>query len=146
LYLRMDLIEGEGLAGKALLDLNRYEDARPHLEYASHWGYSESTLLLEKLYDAGKTQSLEKLAARQSMKVFTYNADFGGVKAPFRVYVREWPVDYPFLGIDDQVRWLKEARGGTFPAGLADAFRNLNTMARETNVSFPDLCASVAKR
>jgi len=82
---------------------------------------------------------LESLATKQGTIRFTISADFAGIKSDFNFYVREWPAEYPFLGIDDQVRWLKEARGGTIPDAIADKFRKLHKTARETNASFPEL-------
>ena len=79
------------------------------------------------------------------MKRFTVPADFSGTKYPFFVYVLEWPTDYkyadgkPIEGIDDQLMWLKTARGGTVADDIAVSFRKLQRIARANNVSFPDL-------
>jgi hypothetical protein len=58
---------------------------------------------------------------------------------PFHVYVRDWPEEFPFTGIDDQVRWLKEFRGGEVPEHVAESFRRVHKNAREMNRSFADL-------
>jgi YHS domain-containing protein len=95
--------------------------------------------------DKVKATALDTLAAKQTTKRFTVPSDFNGVKYPFYVYVMEWPADYkfsdgrPIEGIDDQITWLKEARGGTVASDVAESFRKLQRIARQNNVSFPDL-------
>jgi tetratricopeptide (TPR) repeat protein len=146
-YLRQNFWSDARVAGQALFDVHRYKDALPNLEYASHWGIADSSRLLARMYREGlgvpkdepKAKGLETLASGQKMERFTISADFGGVKAPFYFYVRDWPTDYPFEGIDDQIKWLKEARGGAVPPEVTDSFHKLAKIARENKVSFREL-------
>ncbi|MEL7495919.1 MAG: DUF2610 domain-containing protein, partial [Cyanobacteria bacterium J06554_11] len=96
------------------------------------------------------------LAAKQSIKRFTIPLDgiessLTGVdpsvegandsRSPFHVYVYQKPKDYPYKGIDGQIKWLKEARGRTVPEDVADSFRKLQQIAEDNNVSFAELAA-----
>src|SRR5436305_4876638 len=127
------MVKGNWSVGGSLFKLKRYTEALPYLEYASHWAHSGSSTLLARAYREGlgvqpngeRALSLEALARKQSVKRFTIPADFNGVKAPFFVYVMEWPTEYPFQGVDDQIQWLKVARGGTIPTEVAEALRKL---------------------
>jgi hypothetical protein len=148
-YLRQHFIGSNMRVGELLVNENRFEEAKKYLEYDSKWGGSSSSKLLAKLYREGKygnpnsaiADSLESLASKQSMKKFTIPCDFGGTKAPFDVYVREWPKAYQYQGIDDQAEWLLVARGGVVPQEVRSSFRKLHQMARKNNISYPDLCA-----
>jgi tetratricopeptide (TPR) repeat protein len=152
-YLRIDVINARRLAGKLQFDSKNYRVALPDLEYASHWGDSDSTRLLAQAYREGlgapanpsKAQSLLALAAKQRMLRFTFPADFNGVKADFNVYVRQWPEDYQYKGIDDQIMWLKEARGGVLPPEIGESLRALDKIARDGNKSYPDMVAEALK-
>ncbi len=147
IYLRAQFISGSSEVGKTLFELKRYQDARPYLEYASHWINQESTRLLSRMYQEGlgvskdpqKAKQLDSVAGTQVTSPFTISADFSGVKAPFIIYIRDWPSDYPYEGIDDQVIWLKEARGGTFPPEVIEAFHKLMKIAHDNKVSFREL-------
>jgi tetratricopeptide (TPR) repeat protein len=149
-YLRFHFLDCAKIAGKALFDAQRYAEALPHLQYASAWGVGDSTKLLARMYREGsgvppdekEAKQLEDLAVGQTMKRFTIPADFNGVKAPFYIYVRSWPAEYVsrFPGIDDQAKWLKEARGGILPPEVIDSFHKLQKIAQDNKVSFPELC------
>lgn len=72
------------------------------------------------------------------MKRFTVPCDFGGLKAPFHVYIghplrESHPLKY-------QAAWLAEERGGTVPQDVMDSFAKLQAIAAENSVSFEDLC------
>lgn len=146
-YLRSPLLSAHHNAGELLFEVQRYDEARPILEYASHWGEGASSRYLERMYRLGlgverdleRARSYADLASRQSMKRFTVPAQFGATRSPFHVYVRQWPDEYPYRGIDDQVRWLEEYRGGEVPADVINSFRRLHEIARQNDVSFPDL-------
>lgn len=146
-YLRDKVLGANHHAGELLFELARYSEAKPYLEYASHWGTSDSSQYLSRMYrlglgvakDEAKAADLEALSGRQSLKRFTVPADFAGLNYPFHVYVRDWPEEFPFTGIDDQVRWLKEFRGGEVPEHVAESFRRVHKNAREMNRSFADL-------
>lgn len=68
-------------------------------------------------------------------KRFTVPVVFSGVKYPYHIYI-SGNIE-PFR---DQVRWVREARGGEFPKEVVDSFERLYAIAVENNVSFPDLC------
>jgi Domain of unknown function (DUF2610) len=109
-------------------------------------------MLMARVYREGlgvpknlvKAQEFETLAPKQTVRRFTFSADFGGVKAPFNFYAEEWPLDFPFEGIDDQIKWLKEARSGVVAPEVGEAFRKVMRLARQRKVSFPDLCVSTS--
>ncbi len=72
------------------------------------------------------------------MKKFTIPCDFGGVKAPFNIYVGEpEPSKHP---LQHQAHWLSTERGGTIPQEVMDSFQKLHEIAKENNVSFEELC------
>ncbi len=151
IYLRFSFVDSAELAGQKLFDLQHYADARPQLEYASHWGTAASSKLLARMYREGlgvpknedTAKQLETLAAGQTEKRFTIPADFNGTKIQFHFWVRAWPPEYveEFPGIDDQVNWLKEARGGIVAPDVIESFRKLQKIAQDNKVSFPVLCA-----
>lgn len=162
-YARTHTLGPARKVGQLLLKNQRFGEAEPLLRYASNWGQRDATLALAELFRArsdspeasATADQLEKFAAGQSMKRFTVPADFSGIKHPFFVYVSEYapgqfcPIDRALLpedencvgfrGIDDQVEWLKQARGGELPADVPSSFQKLNDIALENGVSFPDL-------
>lgn len=133
------------------------------LTYASNWGQKKATEAMARIFgdasnplaDPEKAEQLNKLAQRQSMKRFTVPTDFAGTKFPFHVYTLEYgqaplckaqaeALDPDvfcagFSGIDDQVIWVRELRGGEVPIDVITSFQKLYNIARENNVSFPDL-------
>lgn len=149
--------------GRLLHQEHRYTDALPILQFSSDWGARDSTLYLVDMYrhgrgvpaDPERADQLARFAASQSMKRFTVPTDFAGVRHPFHVYVMEYargeycPIRTEplpenstcigFEGIDDQVEWVRQARGGEVPQDVVTSFRRLNQIARENDVSFPDL-------
>jgi len=147
IYLRSQFQATARIAGQALFDGHRYRDALPYLEYASHWGAKDSSRLLAQMYREGlgleknelKAKQLETLAEGQILTRYTIPIDFSGVKFPFNIYVRDWPAEYPFEGIDDQAIWLKEARGATVPPEVIESFHKLLKIAHENKVSFRQL-------
>lgn len=72
------------------------------------------------------------------MKKFTIPCDFGGVKAPFDVYIGN-PKDgnHP---LQNQASWLSKERGGTIPPKVMESFAKLLELSKQHNVSFEDLC------
>lgn len=146
-YLHWYIWEAEAAAGKALFESKRYSEALPHLEYASHWGVGESSKLLANMYleglgverNPGKTDELEVLGSGQIFRKYSVPVDYGGDTGSFSVYIRDWPKDYAFEGIDDQVQWMKIARGGTISPDVVESFRKLHKIARDNNVSYPEL-------
>ncbi len=162
-YSRQHMTAGASKLGLLLVKTGRTTEALPILRYASDWGVKDASSALAGIYRALPTSPensasadlREALATRQSMKRFTVPTDFAGVKWPFHVYVSEFgpgtycPADRAlkpdeqdcigFRGIDDQVAWVKEARGGMVPADVVSAFQKLSDIARKNNVSLPDL-------
>jgi tetratricopeptide (TPR) repeat protein len=153
-YLRGWLINTQALAGKSLFDAHNYQKAVDYLSYASHWGMQDSTHSLAEMYrngwgvgkDEKKAAELDQLAKKQTYQAYTLTIDFGGgdrSQVTFRIW--QWPKDYPYDGIDDQVKWWKDVRGGTVPANLADVFREVEKIARDRDESFPELLDSFVK-
>lgn len=146
-YLRTPIMASQMHAGELLFELGRYEEARPYLEYASHWGTGEATGYLAQMYrlglsvekDEAQAAALEGLAGKQTVRRITVPADFNGIKSPFDVYIRQWPDDYPFTGIEGQAKWLSEFRDGTVAPNVITSFGKLHQFARDNDLSFPDL-------
>lgn len=153
-YLRLHLIAANEAAGKAFFDAKRYSEAMPYLQYASRWGFADSSHLLKQIYEQGLgvpsnvslAQEFENLAGAQSVEQVTMQVSFNGIHAPFVFYLYEWPKDYQFSGVDDQVAWLREARGGQVPADAAESFRKVQKIARDNHVSFPRLWAQAMNK
>lgn len=149
IYLRDQILDNAEIAGRGLFDSQRYKEALPYLEFASHWGKRESSRLLGRMYRDGlgvtwneeKANEFEALAVGQLLTRFTPEADFGGVKSAFNVYIRDWPPEYPYEGIDDQVIWLKEARNGTFTQPTIDYFHKLTKLAHDNKMTLRGLAA-----
>jgi hypothetical protein len=151
IYLRFSFVDSAELAGNKLFAVQRYADARPQIEYASHWGTAGSSKLLARMYREGlgvaknedTAKQLDTLAAGQTEKRFTIPADSNGTKIQFHFWVRAWPPEYveKFPGIDDQVKWLKEARGDVVAPEVIESFHKLQKIAQDNKVSFPELCA-----
>jgi hypothetical protein len=72
------------------------------------------------------------------MKRFTIPCDFGGVKAPFHIYVGEPSADEHPLYY--QAQWLQSERGGTVPPEVMESFQKLLAISVENNTSFEELC------
>ncbi len=162
-YARQGLTGVAWKLGVALADAGRGAEARAPLRFASDWGSKEASETLAKLLgtstapaDLAEARKRAAQAAQQSLKRFTVPTDFAGVKYPFNVYVSQYgegkrcPADRAlkpdeegcvgFTGINDQAQWVTIARGGKVPKDAIDAFEKLDKLARENNVSFPDLC------
>ena len=147
IYVRDPFVTARSRAGQTLFQQKRYQEALPELEYASHWVDADASLTLSHMYNEGlgvmrngeRAQELENIAPGQHLTRFTVPADFGGAKSPFDIYIRDWPTDYPFEGIDDQVIWLKKARGGTISPEIVESFHKLMKIAKDNKVSFREL-------
>lgn len=72
------------------------------------------------------------------MKKFTVSCDFGGVTAPFTVYIGDPdPKHHP---LHFQAEWLSKHRGGTIPGEVMESISKLYDLAKKNNVSFEELC------
>ncbi len=72
------------------------------------------------------------------MKRLTVPCDFGGIKAPFHIYVRNpLPGHHP---LRFQAAWLSEERAGAIPQEVMESFARLFDLARENHLSFEELC------
>jgi hypothetical protein len=75
------------------------------------------------------------------VKRFTIPCGFGGIMAPFDVYVGEAakePDDaHP---LEQQAAWLLRERGGVVPAGVMASFARLFEIAKKEGVRYEDLC------
>jgi hypothetical protein len=147
-HLREQFIKSNADTGKALFDLHRYNDAMPFLQYASHWSDKDSSSLLARIYregllgsaDPAKATTLDALAAKQTTQSFTFPVDFNGIKFPEVFVIRQWPDDYPYKGIDDQVTWWKKTQGVTVDPDIAKFFLTIFEHARENDASYPQYC------
>ncbi len=149
-YLIQTIAAASDVYGDYLFKQNRYSEALQPLKLASFEGIKRSTENLAEIYSEGLyvqrdshlADSLNNLAQKQSLKIFTIQCDFGRInKESFDFYVREVSRDYPYKGIEDQVEWLLEARGGKVPDNVRNSFIKLQEIAWENDVSFPDLCS-----
>lgn len=150
MWVRLALRECEEVAGQALFKLSRYEEALPHLEYGSRWGGQASSKLLAQIYQEGlgtarnkqKARELEAVAGKQTSASLTILKGLEGSRRDFEFHIFEWPSDYPYMGIDDQVEYMKAA-GFTVNEEVAAAFRQIHLLARRDNLSFPGFVKSI---
>jgi hypothetical protein len=162
-YARVYATDANNRLGNHLRSKGRLAEALPLLAYSSNWGVKDASEGLAAIYgdaaspfhDPEKSTKISNLAKAQSLKRFTVPTDFAGVKHPFHVYVSEYgegplcksqaealdPAEpcAGFAGIDDQVIWVRELRGGNVPDDVIASFQKLYTIAKDNNVSFPDL-------
>lgn len=73
------------------------------------------------------------------MKKFTINCNFGGVSAPFTVYVGNPESKHHPLHF--QADWLSKERGGSVPQEVMDSLVKLQEIAVKNGVPFEELCA-----
>jgi tetratricopeptide (TPR) repeat protein len=162
-YARASWIFASEKIGKHLLANGRNDEAIPALKLASDWGQKSASADLGNFF-AHKAGDLEAeklsreffvLASNQKTVRFPIYIDFSGERSPFYFYVRQYKSDEKcsnlifnfftgidcnsFTGIEDQARWVRDARGGIVPADVIAYFRNLDKQAREGQMSFPDL-------
>lgn len=72
------------------------------------------------------------------MKKFTVPCAFGGVTAPFSIYIgNPEPQHHP---VHFQSEWLTKHRGGVIPSSVMDSISRLYDLAKKNNVSFEELC------
>jgi tetratricopeptide (TPR) repeat protein len=107
--------------------------------------YTEYAEMLEQglggPVDTATARQVRAQRAYTNLKRFTVpvHAPGAAVTFPFDVYIFERPPNFPYQGIDDQIRWLKVNRGLEVPPDVGQSFRRLEEIARENHVSFPDL-------
>lgn len=72
------------------------------------------------------------------VKKFSVPCDFGGVSAPFTIYIGDpEPKHHP---LHFQAEWLNKNRGGVIPSDIMDSISKLYELAQKNNVSFEELC------
>jgi len=148
IYLGFQLWHAARSYGSFLVKNKSYEKAIPILEYSSKYGIQESTELLSELYENGwgipkdeeKSMALKNKAKGQSLKKFKIPCTYKEKIITTEFYIFDYPKDYPYKGIEDQVIWLDKARGGIVKDDVRDSFIKLHNIAKENDVSFPDLC------
>lgn len=147
-YLRKCIKESYMRVGDLWFKEKEYIKAKPFLEYASKWGMKESSKQLSRIYREGLigtinnklANSLDKLAEKQVEAKLTVYADFGSQgRMPFEITISEMPKDFPYNGIDDQVIWLEQVRGGIIPPNIVYLFQKLQNFARQDDYSFASL-------
>jgi len=148
LYLRWNVVLSNWRAGQALFELQRYQEALPYLEYASHWASSDASNLLARMYREGlgvapdekKALATEALARKQTIRSLPVQVDLGTGKAKDDAYLFEWPPEYPYQGIDDLAAMWKALRGATVDPGAVQDLHKFAAFAREHNISIPEWC------
>jgi|GEM_PF-3406419 tetratricopeptide (TPR) repeat protein len=92
--------------------------------------------------DVEEAERVRAIKAFTNMKRFTVPTIEKGssIKKPFHLYIFERPPDWQYEGVEDQAIWLEENRGLIVPQDVRDSFIKLEKIAKENNVSFPDLC------
>lgn len=137
--------------GDYLYTTQQYEKALPVLELASYEGHLASSEKLANIFgnasygfaDTAKLGLISRRMKYQSntMKKFTIPTQFGQQRVPFDVYVIDRDPLYPYPAIEDQVRWIANARGGVIPKEVREAFIKLQVLAWKNDVSFAELSA-----
>lgn len=150
-YLGQTLIQASKLYANYLCKQGNYKQALPLLKFTSLEGIKGSTDSLITIYQKpgfANEDSLQFYKNRTSyqsdgMKKFTIPVEFNGVKQLFHIYVMDRGMEYDtlYMGIRDQERWIREARGGKVPDDVMSSFDKLLKIAWENNVSFMDLTA-----
>jgi tetratricopeptide (TPR) repeat protein len=119
---------------------NLVEEVKTAREVLKQWSYfygKDYGQLLSETAEATADNARRLRAVIDSppgMKRFTVPTDFNGVKKGFHVYIaNSWQ---PF---EDQVRWVKEMRGGIVPPEVIQSFRRLHKIADENAMSFQDV-------
>jgi hypothetical protein len=87
--------------------------------------------------DAPFFRRFEPNAIRTGVRRFTIQTDFSGVSYPFYVYVYSGKNGYAELM--DQVRWVKEIRGGTVPDETLTRFKQIRDNALKIKRDFQSL-------
>jgi hypothetical protein len=88
------------------------------------------------------TLAAELRARKFNMQRFTVpvrKRDNSALTFPFQVYISELSNKRTYKGIEDQAIWLERNRGLIVPQEVRDSFIKLEDIARQNNVSFPDL-------
>lgn len=133
--------------GKFLFEKDKFSEAIIPLEFASFEGDKKSTEYLIEIYQdenfidtINYNMYVKRLSYQSnSKKKFTVPTSFGDTKFPFDVYVVDRDPEYPYKGIDDQVEWIKIARGGFIPETVSDAFKKIQALAWKNSVKFTEL-------
>lgn len=68
---------------------------------------------------------------------FTVPIKCGESKVPFHIHVWDWKYDYSM--VEDQEKWLKQARGCEMPKDILESFQKLFNIAIKNNVSYREL-------
>lgn len=92
--------------------------------------------------DLEEARRVRGIKANTNIKRFTVPVSAKGAKltVPFHLYVFERPPGWKYMGIEDQAVWLEKNRALIVPQAVRDSFIRLEQIAKDNNVSFPDLC------
>jgi hypothetical protein len=141
-------------SGAALADAERYKDALPYVQYASHWSDHDSSVLLAKFYTDGlagapnptMAQSALDLAGKQELASFSEPVAQNGKSFTVQFSLRQWPDEYPYKGIDDQAKWYEATRSATVDPTAVLALEQCDKSARQSNMSVPKFCDETVNR
>ena len=149
IYLIFKLKNASSRFGEYLYNSGQFEKAIPALELASYEGDKSSSRKLIEIYGNSNPTLLDTTALhliqtrigyqRDGMKKFTIPTQFGKEKLPFDVYVIDRDPLHAYKGIEDQVEWVRRARGGEIPTEVRESFLKLQALAWKNNVSFGEL-------
>lgn len=162
-YSRASFTIASSAIGRRLFSDKRFEKALPALTYASNWGNADASYVLADMYrmgrgvavDEDRSETLQSLAELQSLKRFfvpIVTADGAGStltifvqhygegdRCPFQTAAIAQGTDcVGYDGIDDQALWAS-ALGASISPEVLDSFRQLDRIARDNDVSFPEL-------
>jgi tetratricopeptide (TPR) repeat protein len=152
--LREMLVAASASLGSSLFEQGQYSDALPELQYASHWSGGDATRYLSQSYRSGLgvpqngkyADELLDLARNQTTEQLRVPLNFRDLNDEVKIYLHQWPTDYPYKGIDDQARWWKEMRGREFSTEVLDYIQRVHKYAADHNYSFPEVLVGVWSR
>lgn len=147
-YLMQNPIAASAAYGEMLFKKGRYKEAIAPLSYGSFEGMKNSTDRLVEIYSSKELFSqplIDSFKIRTSyqsngMKKFTVPITAGELKEVFDVYVSDRAIGHPWPGIQDQAKWIKDARGFDVAPVIIESFDKLQSLAWKNKVSFQDLC------
>ncbi|HOZ85096.1 MAG TPA: DUF2610 domain-containing protein [Niabella sp.] len=140
--------------GEYLFKSGQFEKAIEPLALASYEGKKSGTKMLIDIYKAKNTIFYDSLAKKME-KRYKYQSDTiekfsltmrsGNTNKTVSVFVVDRDPDYPYKGIDDQVKWIEEAYGLEFPKNIKDALIIMQQEAWKNETSFAGLVGKIVE-
>lgn len=151
-YLKLELQEASWKFGEYLFKSAQFEKAIEPLELASYEGKKSGTKMLIDIYKRKNTIFYDSLAKKME-KRFKYQSDSleefrltiksGNTNNIVSVWLMDRDPEYPYKGVDDQVKWIEEAYDLEFPKNIKDALIIMQKEAWKNETSFAGLVGKI---